>query len=93
MKEGKEGAVKEEGAVVGHLEAKMKPRRKIKMWELAETKGMRVSTAPVIKTLEIREEEEEDVDKDQKEEAFVVLVFIATKKVITPMNALNAKEG
>ena len=49
MREGKEGAVKEEGAVVGHLEVEMKPRRKMKMWVLAETKGMRVSTAPVIK--------------------------------------------
>ena len=55
--------VKEEGVVVGHLEVKMRPRRKMKMWVLAETRGMRVSTAPVIKTLEIREEEVEDVDK------------------------------
>ena len=51
------------GAVEGHLEAEMKPRRKMKMWVLVGTKGMRVSTTPVIKTLEIREEEVEDVDK------------------------------
>ena len=38
---------------------------------------MRVSTAPMIKTLEIREEEIEDVDKDQEEDAFVVPIFIA----------------
>ena len=58
MKEGKEGTVKEKGAVVGHLEAEMRPRRKMKMWVLAGTKGMRVSTASMIKTLEIREEDE-----------------------------------
>ena len=55
--------VKKDRVVVGHLEAKMRPKRKMKMWVLAGTKGMRVSTAPVIKTLEIREEEVEDVDK------------------------------
>ena len=61
--EGKEGAVKEEGAVVSRLEAKMRPRKKMKMWVLARTRGMRVSTAPVIKNLEIKEEEEEDMDR------------------------------
>ena len=85
--------VKEEGAVVGHLEAEMKPKRKMKMWVLAETKGMRVSTAPVIKTLEIKEEEVEDVEKDQEERASVAPVSIAMKKVIVPLNALNDKEG
>ena len=55
--------VKEEGAVVGHLEAKMKPKREMKMWVLEETRGMRVSTTPMIKTLEIREEEVENMDK------------------------------
>ena len=93
MKEGKEGTVKEGGAAVGHLEAEMKPRRKTKMWVLAETKGMRVSTTPVIKTLEIREEEVEDVDKVQEEEASIVPIFIAMRKVIVPLNALNDKEG
>ena len=93
MKEGKEGAVKEEGAVVSHLEAKMKPRRKMKMWVLAETKGMRLSTTLVIKTLEIKEEEVEGMEKDQEEEASVVPIFIAMKKVIVPLNALNDKEG
>ena len=63
MKEGKEGTIKEEGVVVGHLEAEMRPRRKMKMWVLSGTKGMRVSTTPVIKTLEIREEEVEDMEK------------------------------
>ena len=55
--------VKGEGAVIGHLEVEMKPRRKIKMWVLAEIKGMRISTTPMIKNLEIKEEEVEDVDK------------------------------
>ena len=64
MKEDKEGAVKEEGVVLGHLEARMRPRRKMKMWVLVGTRGMRVSTTPMIKTLEIREEEVEGVEKD-----------------------------
>ena len=79
--------------MVGHLEAKMKPQRKMKMWVLTETRGMRVSTTPVIKTLETREEDAEDVDKDQEEEASVAPVSIAMKKVIVPLNALNDKEG
>ena len=54
----------EEGVVVGHLEAEMRPKRKMKMWVLVETRQMRVSTAPVIKTFEIREEEVEGVEKD-----------------------------
>ena len=85
--------VKEEGVVVGHLEAKMRTRRKMKILVLAGTRGMRVSTTPMIKIFEIREEEEEDVDKVQEEEVFVVPIFIAMKKVIAPSNALNAKEG
>ena len=78
--------------MVGHLEAKMRSKRKMKMWILAGSRGMRVSTAPMIKTLEIREEEVEDMDKVQ-EEAFVALVFIAMKKVIVLLNALNDKEA
>ena len=93
MKEGKEGTVKEEGVVVGHLEAKMRPRRKMKMWVLAETRGMRVSTTPVIKTLEIREDKAEDMDKGQEEETFMIPISIVMKKVIVPLNALNNKEG
>ena len=33
------------------------------------------------------------MDKDQEEEAFMVPIFIAMKKVIIPLNALNEKEG
>ena len=33
------------------------------------------------------------MDKDQEEEASVVPVFIAMKKVIVHLNALNDKEG
>ena len=54
---------------------------------------MRFSTTLVIKTLGIKEEEVEDMDKDQEEEAFVVPVFIVMKKVIVHLNALNGKEG
>ena len=93
MKEGKEGTVKEEGVAVGQLEAEMRPKRKMKMWVLADTREMRVSTTPVIKTLGIKEEEVEDVEKDQEEEASMVPIFIAMKKVIMHLNALNGKEG
>ena len=65
----------------------------MKMWVLVRTRGTKVSTAPMIRTLEIREEEVEDVDKVQEEEVFVVHVSIAMKKVIMPLNALNDKEG
>lgn len=78
---------------VGHLEAEMRTRRKMKMWVPTETRGMMVSIAPMIKTLEIREEEVEDVDKVQEEEASVISIFIAIKKIIIPTNALNANEG
>ena len=91
--EGKEGVVKEEGVMVGHLEAEMRTKRKMKMWVPTETRGTRVSISHVIKTLEIREEEVEDVDKVYEEEASMVPNFIAMKKVIMPLNALNAKEG
>ena len=47
----------------------------------------------MIKTLEIRDEEPEDMEKDQQEEVYVVPIFIAMKKVILPLNALNDKEG
>ena len=63
MREDKEGVVKEKGAVTGHLEVDMRPRRKMKMWVLAETRGMRVSTTLMIKNLEIKEEDVEDMDK------------------------------
>ena len=71
----------------------MKSRRKMKMWVLEETKGMRVSTAPMKKTLKIREEEVEDMDKVQEEEASMIPILILVKKVIMPLNALNDKEG
>ena len=61
--------------MVGHSKAKMRPKRKMNMWVLADTREMQVSTTPVIKTLGIKEEEVEDVDKDQAEEAFMVTYF------------------
>ena len=63
------------------------------MWVLEGTRGMRILTALMIKTLEIKEEEVEDMDKVQEEEASMVPVSIAMKKVIVPLNALNDKEG
>ena len=85
--------IKEKGVVADHLEAKMRPRIKMKMWVLAKIRGMRVSTTPVIKNLEIRVEKEEDMDKVQEEEASMVPISIAMKKVIMPLNALNNREG
>ena len=86
LKEDKEGVVKEKGAVAGHLEVNMRPRRKMKMWVLVETRGMRVSTTLV-------QEEVEDMDKVQEEEASVVPISIAMKKVIEPLNSHSDKEG
>ena len=60
--EEKEGTVKEKGAVAGHLEDEIRTRRKM-TWVLAKTKGTSVSTALMIKTLEIREEEVKDMGK------------------------------
>ena len=79
--------------VVGQLEAKMRPKRKMKMWVLADTREMMVSTTPLIKTLGIREDEVEEVDKDWEEETFMVPIFIAMKNFIMHLNALNEKEG
>ena len=78
--------------MVDNFEAEMRTRRKMKMWVLAETKGMMVLTTPTIKTLEIREEEVEDVDKVQEEEASMVPIFIVMKVIMT-LNALNDKGG
>ena len=61
--EGKEDSVKEEGVVASHLEEKMRTRGKMKMWVIAKTRGIRVLTAPVIKNLEIKEEEVEEMEK------------------------------
>ena len=91
--ERKEGIFKEEGVVVAHLETKMRTRRKMLMWVLAKTKGTRVSTTLMIKTLEIREEEVENMDKVQEEGASMLPIFIAMKKVIISLNSLNAQEG
>lgn len=79
--------------MAGLFEAKMRTRTQMKMWVPAKTRGMRVSTALVIKNLETKEEEVEDVDTVREEEAFMVHVFTATKKAIKPMSALNTKEG
>ena len=85
--------VKEKGAVADHLEAEVKTKRKMKMQVLAKTRGMTVSTTTMIKTLEIKEEEVEDIEKVLEEEAFMVPIFIAMEKVIVLMNSLKAKEG
>ena len=91
--EGREGTVKEERVVIGHLEAEMKTKIKMKMWVLAKTRAMKISTNSMIKTLESREVKAEDMEKVQEEEAFVVPVSIVMKKVIDSLNVLNDKEG
>ena len=78
---------------VGQLEAEIRHKKKMKMLVLVDTRETRVSSTPMIKTLGIREEEVEDVDKDWEEEASVVPIFIVMKKVIVHWNALNGKEG
>ena len=45
----------------------------------------------IIKTIEIRDEEEEG--KELEEEAFMEIVSTATKKGIEHLNVLSAKEG
>ena len=79
--------------MVGHLEAEMRTKRKMKMWVLAEIRETRVLTAPMIKIFEIKEEEVEEMDDVEEEETSMVPIFILMKKVIVPSNALNAKEG
>lgn len=79
--------------MVGLLKAELRTRIKMKMWVPSETKGTRVSTAPMIKILETKEEEAKEEDKGREEEAFVVHAFTVEKKAIEPMSALNAKEG
>ena len=55
------------------------------------TKGETISIISMIRTIEIREEEEED--KDLEEEAFMGNVFTAKKKGIESLNVPSAKEG
>ena len=79
--------------VASNLQAKIRTKRKMKMWVLAETRGMKVLTTSMIKNLEIREEEVEDLDKVKEEEDSMVLIFIAMKNITMSSNALNTKEG
>lgn len=71
----------------------MRTRRKMTMWVLAKTRGMRVLTASMIRILETKEEDVDEEDKGKEDEAFVVHVFSMVKKAIEPMSSLNAKEG
>ena len=61
--EGIEGVIKEDKVVARHLEAKMRTKRKTKMWVPVETRGMRVPSTLMIKNLETKEEEVDDVNK------------------------------
>lgn len=72
----------------------MMMKRKVKMWVPAEAKGMTTSTALVIKTVVIKEVEDEgDMDKDLEEVVSEERVSSVVKKGIEPMNVHNTKEG
>ena len=76
----------------GLMEAKMMIRRTRMRLEVAiKTKKETIQVIPMIKTIEIREKEEEG--KALEEEAFMENVSIAMKKGINHLNVLNIKEG
>ena len=78
--------------MVGLLDAEMRTEIKMKMWVPAKTRGMRVPIAPTINNLEMKEEEEKDIEKVHEEEVSMVHFPTTTKKTIKPMSTLNAKE-
>ena len=55
------------------------------------TRGEIIQTIPMIRTIEIREEEEEG--KELREEASMENVSTTMKKGINHLNVLNTKEG
>ena len=83
-----------EGAMADLQEAEMMMKRKVKMWVPAEAKGMTTSTTLMIKTVVIKEVEDEgDMDKDLGEVVSEERVSSVVKKGIEPMNVHNTKEG
>ena len=83
-----------EGAMEDLQEAKMMMKRKVKMWVPAKAKGMTTSTTLMIKTVVIKEVEDEgDMDKDLEEVVSEERVSSVVKKGIESMNVHNTKEG
>lgn len=65
----------------------------MKMWVPAEIRGIRFSTALMIKIMETKEEEEgKGLNKGQGEAVLEELISIVMKKRIKPMNVINDKE-
>lgn len=90
----KDEKFKVEGVVEDLQEAEMMMKRKVKMWVPVEAKGMTTSTALMIKTVVIKDVEDEgDMDKDLEEVVSKERVSSVVKKGIEPMNVHNTKEG
>ena len=76
----------------GLMEAKMMVKRaRMRLEVIVKTRGETIQILPMIKTIEIKEEEEEG--KELEEEAFMEIVFTAMKKGIKNLNVFSAKEG
>ena len=74
------------------MEAKIMIRRtRMRLKVVVRTRGGTIQIIPMIKTIEIREEEEEG--KEFIEEASMEITSIATKKGIKHLNVLSTKEG
>ena len=80
-----------ERLVDGHMEAKVKIKRKVKDLVLTIIKREITHIILKIKKIEIKEEEE-DLGEDLEEEASMDR-FLNVEKDIEPMSVLNIKEG
>ena len=81
-----------EDLVDGLMEAEMmiwKTRMRLEV--VTKTRGEINQIISIIKTIKIREEEEEG--KELEEKASMEIIFIVTKKGIEHLNVLNSKEG
>ena len=76
----------------GLMEAEMMTRRtRMRLEVVARTKEEITHIVSMIKTIKIREEEEEG--KELEEEAFMEIISTTMKKGIEHLNVLSAKEG
>ena len=66
-------------------------RTSMRLEVVVRTRGETIRIIPMIRTIEIREEEEEG--KELEEEAFVENISIVMKKGINHLNFLSSKEG
>ena len=81
-----------EDLVDGLMEAEMMIKKtRMRLEVVVRTRGETIQIIFMIRTIEIREEEEEG--KEIGEEASMENVSIAMKKGINHLNVLNAKEG